>query len=178
MVPACTAFSLREPRTVKARVLLNAVSNDAKWVSLWLGSCTESGKCVSTWLPEVDDSNHSILDNADFWWGCLKVGGGTAVISASSLMEGRWAVVVQVLGYPWLSKACTELSVLVSACLQLLGASLLLSTLQVGYRCEGLWFHFGVGGGCILFCSARGVYLVCISLCCCGTSKLNLHVGI
>lgn len=59
---------------------------------------------------------------------------------------------VQVLGYPWLSKACTELSVLVSACLQLLGASLLLSTLQVGYKCEGLWFHFGVGEG--VSCSA------------------------
>lgn len=53
---------------------------------------------------------------------------------------------VQVLGYPWLSKACTELSTLVSACLQLIGASLLLSALQVGYTCEGLPFHFAGGG--------------------------------
>lgn len=66
---------------------------------------------------------------------------------------------VQVLGYPWLSKARTELSVLVSACLQLLDASLLLSTLQVGYRCEGLWFHFGVGGRVYIVVQCqRGVF--------------------
>lgn len=89
-------------------------------------------------------------------------------------------VVVQVSGYPSLSEACTGLLVLVSACLQLL-VQIFLFTLQMRQRCEGLriWVSFFLWVGCVtLFCSARGVYLVYISLCCCGTSKLDLHVGI